>query len=258
MDSIINIVFIAFSLGLVTNLHCIGMCGPIAMALPLNRKSKTTIAGGITAYSLGRSFGYTTMGVIVGLIGLSASMLGVLQWLSIASGVLIIIFAWGAYYKGKARTSWFNKWVMKAMSRFLKSKPAGTPKLIGIGFINAFLPCGMVYVALISALNVGGIENAMLYMFFFGLGTLPGFLFLGAMKDYFAKMQVFNRKMVLASLISLVGVFMILRGMNLGIPYVSPKMEMVVSAQKETKKETKNIEAKMSCCSQKDEEGCDK
>ncbi|HLV42408.1 MAG TPA: sulfite exporter TauE/SafE family protein [Brumimicrobium sp.] len=257
MDSIVNIVFVAFSLGLVTNLHCIGMCGPIAMALPLNRKSKLTIAGGITSYSLGRSFGYTLMGVLVGIIGLSAAMLGALQWLSIISGILIIFFAWGAYYKGRGKSTWFNKMVMRTMSKFLKGKPAKTPKLIGIGFINAFLPCGMVYIALISALNAGSIQNSMIYMFFFGIGTLPGFIFLGVLKDYFARINFFNRKLVLASLVSVVGVFMILRGLNLGIPYISPKMEMMMSNEKENSSHQPKVEAKMSCCSSKDEDSCD-
>ncbi|PWH86342.1 sulfite exporter TauE/SafE family protein [Brumimicrobium oceani] len=256
MDSIINIIFISFSLGLVTNLHCIGMCGPIAMALPLNRKSNATITGGITSYSIGRSLGYTLMGVVVGIIGLSASVLGVLQWLSIVSGILIIFFAWGAYYKSGVKSSWFNKLVMRTMSKFLKGKPAGTPKLMGIGFINAFLPCGMVYIALISALNAGSIQNSMIYMFFFGLGTLPGFIFLGVLKDFFARASFFNRKFVLASLISVVGLFMILRGLNLGIPYVSPKIEMMMAKGEKKASSDAKIEAKMSCCSSKEEEEC--
>lgn len=257
MDSIIAIVGFAFSLGLVTNLHCIGMCGPIAMALPLNRKSKLTIAGGITSYSVGRSFGYTLMGVIVGIIGLSAAMLGVLQWLSIISGVLIILFAWGAYYKGSGKSTWFNKMVMRTMSKFLKGKPARTPKLVGIGFINAFLPCGMVYAALMYALNTGSIQNSMIFMFSFGIGTLPGFLFLGVLKDFFTKIQFFNRKLVLASLISIVGVLMVLRGLNLGIPYISPKTEMMMAKEKDNAPGHPKIEAKMSCCSSKDKDSCD-
>lgn len=250
MDSIINIVFIAFSLGLVTNLHCIGMCGPIAMALPLNRKSKLTVTGGVISYSLGRSFGYTSMGIVVGIIGLSASLLGILQGLSILSGILIILLVWGTYYKGKGKSTWFHRIVMRAMSRFLKGKPAKTPQLIGIGFINAFLPCGMVYVALVSALNTGSIQNAMTYMFFFGLGTLPIFIFLGVLKDFFAKQFFFNRKVVLASLISIVGLFMILRGLNLGIPLISPKIEtLATSNEEEATPPHHKVEAKMSCCS---------
>src|SRR5690554_968762 len=257
MDSLIGIVFYSLSLGLATSLHCIGMCGPIAMALPLNRASKLTVAGGITSYSIGRSLGYTLMGVVVGIIGLSAAMLGALQWLSIVSGILIIFFAWGAYYKTGLKSTWINKKVMRAMSKFLKGKPAGATKLLGIGFINAFLPCGMVYVALSSALGTGSVQNAMLFMFFFGIGTLPGFLFLGVLKDFFSRINFFNRKLVLASLISLVGLFMILRGMNLGIPFISPKMEMMMSKANDDQSDAPKIEAKMSCCSSNDEDSCE-
>src|SRR5690554_7144146 len=130
MDSLIGIVFYSLSLGLATSLYCIGMCGPIAMALPLIRASKLTVAGGITSYSIGRSLGYTLMGVVVGIIGLSAAMLGALQWLSIVSGILIIFFAWGAYYKTGLKSTWINKKVMRAMSKFLKGKPAGATKLL--------------------------------------------------------------------------------------------------------------------------------
>ncbi len=257
MDSIAGIIFYSLSLGLATSLHCIGMCGPIAMALPLNRKSKTTVAGGITSYSIGRSVGYTLMGVVIGIIGLSAAMLGALQWLSIISGVLIIFFVWGAYYKGGVKSTWINKQVMRTMSKFLKGKPAGNVKLLGIGFINAFLPCGMVYVALSSALNTGSVQNSMIFMFSFGIGTLPGFLFLGVLKDFFARIKFFNRKLVLASLVSLVGIFMILRGMNLDIPYISPKMEKIMTNASNHNADHPQMEVKMSCCSSKEDDSCE-
>ena len=262
MGELVTLVVGAFSLGLVTNLHCIGMCGPIAMALPLNRKSKWTVAGGITSYSLGRSVGYAFLGVVVGLIGVSANLLGVLQWVSIISGVLIVIFAWGHFIGTSTRGSFINKWVMKAMAKLLKnkSKKSNPTHLLGIGLINAFLPCGMVYFALVAALSTGNMANSILFMFVFGVGTLPGFIFLGALKDTFAKLAFFNKRVVLASLVSIVGVFMILRGLNLGIPYISPKMEMVVAKHDENKPKAINedlkVEAKMSCCSKSQEASC--
>src|SRR5690554_5353305 len=97
MDSLIGIVFYSLSLGLATSLHCIGMCGPIAMALPLNRASKLTVAGGITSYSIGRSLGNTLIGVIVGIMELSHTMLEFLQCLNLVSEILIIFFDWDAY-----------------------------------------------------------------------------------------------------------------------------------------------------------------
>jgi len=259
MGELVTIVIAAFSLGLVTNLHCIGMCGPIAMALPLNRKSKWTIAGGITSYSLGRSLGYASLGVLVGFIGVSASLLGVLQWLSIISGILIVVFAWGHFYSTSSRGSFINKWVMLAMSRLLKnkSKKSNPSRLLGIGLINAFLPCGMVYFALAAALSTGSLANSTLFMLVFGLGTLPGFIFLGALKGTLAKLTFFNKRVVLASLVSVVGLFMILRGMNLDIPLVSPKMEKVMAKKGKDNKKGSNdelkMEATMSCCSKSKE-----
>jgi sulfite exporter TauE/SafE len=266
MDSLIQVIILGGLLGLVSNLHCIGMCGPIAMALPLNRANKLTIAGGITAYTIGRSFGYALLGLIVGFIGLSANLLGVLQWLSIAAGIFIIIYAWTGYVSGKTGNNFINKLLMRSMGQLMKrNKNRNTLKLLGIGFLNAFLPCGMVYVALLGAMNTGSINYSLIYMLAFGIGTLPGFIFLGALKDYFNHLTFFSKKTVLASLISLVGVFMILRGMNLGIPYISPKVEMMVAkGEKSQQKKGNNnsedvkIEAKMSCCSSAKDECEDK
>tara|TARA_B100000508_G_scaffold141091_1_gene146300 strand:+ start:27001 stop:27792 length:792 start_codon:yes stop_codon:yes gene_type:complete len=263
MDSLIQIILIGGLLGLVSNLHCIGMCGPIAMALPLNRSSKLKVVGGISIYTIGRSLGYAGLGLIVGLIGLSANLLGVLQWLSIFTGVFILIYAWTGYISGKNSNLFINKLLMKTMGRLMKrSKNRSNLKLLSIGFLNAFLPCGMVYVALLGAMNTGGIQGSIIYMIAFGIGTLPGFIFLGVLKDQLKKISLFRKKTVLATLISVVGIFMILRGLNLGIPYISPKVEMMVSKNQPESSNTEKakeitIEAELSCCSNSKDE-CEK
>lgn len=239
-----ELLVIALTLGLVSNFHCLGMCGPISLALPINRKNSLTKILGISYYTIGRGFGYASLGVIVGLIGMSASLLGVLQWLSIASGILIVIFAWRGYFNFGLNNSFFSRRVQKFMSSFLqksKSKKNGL-SLISFGFVNAFLPCGMVYVALLSALNFGNVGNAMLFMFAFAIGTAPGFLILALFKGF--KTRFFTKKIVVASLVSIVGLLMIVRGMDLGIPYLSPKME-ITNVNEPDKKQ----EASMSCCS---------
>lgn len=262
MDSIIQVILLGGTLGLISNLHCIGMCGPIAMALPLNRSSKLSIAGGITAYTAGRSLGYALLGIVVGLIGLSASLLGILQWLSVIAGVFILLYAWTGYISGKSGNGWIKRLLMRSMGRLMKqTKNKSTLKLVGIGLINAFLPCGMVYVALLGAINTGSMEHSLIYMLSFGIATLPGFIFLGALKDYFNRLRFFSRKTVLASLISLVGIFMILRGLNLGIPYISPKIEMMVQKEDSTSTNMGNdakVEAELSCCSSSSVNDCEK
>jgi len=248
MDSLINIILIASGLGLLSNLHCIGMCGPISLALPLDRTNHWTASLGIGLYTLGRSIGYALLGLIVGVIGVSADLFGVLQWLSIASGVLIVLFAWSAYYKKNLQIGVVNRWVSKSMSRIFqnKSKEGRNKRLTAFGFVNAFLPCGMVYVALLSAINTGSMVNSALFMMIFGISTLPGFLVLALVKNKLFEWNFLSKKIVVASFVSLVGVVIILRGMNLGIPYISPKMEMM---QKMHNKTAVEEEVTVSCCS---------
>lgn len=238
----IGLVTLALTMGLVSNLHCLGMCGPIALALPLNRSSNTTKAVGIGAYSLGRSFGYALLGLIVGFIGMSADLLGVLQWLSIISGALIILFAWRGYYNFNIGSNVISSKVMGFMGAFLKRKEKkGNSRLLGFGFVNAFLPCGMVYLSLITAMNFGSIPYSMLFMFLFGLGTSPGFFAIALMP--FSKSWFSGKKVLVASLVTVVGIAMILRGMNLDIPIISPKMQTVQSADDGA------TQASFSCCS---------
>ena len=250
-----NIIVMGLGLGLVTNFHCVGMCGPISMALPINRKNNFTASFGILIYTIGRSLGYALLGIGVGIIGVSAELFGVLQILSIITGVFIILFAWGAYFKNNIKIDFINKWISRSMGRIFKDKrPEGKNKrLLMFGFINAFLPCGMVYVALLSALNAGSMEGSALFMIFFGLGTLPGFLVLALLKNRFTAWSFLSNKIVIASLISIVGLAIVLRGLNLGIPYISPKMEMVEKMIGNEK--VKEVE--VSCCSKKGTENCE-
>ena len=256
MDSLINLFILSFGLGLLSNFHCIGMCGPIALALPLNRTTNWTASLGVFLYTFGRSLGYAILGLIVGFIGVSADLFGILQWLSIVSGVLIIIFAWSAYFKNAFNLGFVNRWVSKSMGKIFKNKAnkGRNKRLTTFGFVNAFLPCGMVYVALLSALNTGSMVNSSLFMVFFGLGTLPGFLVLALLKNRLFSWNFLSKKVVIASLVSVVGLAIVLRGMNLGIPYISPKLEMVQKMEGESSEE----EMTMSCCSSSKKECSDK
>jgi sulfite exporter TauE/SafE len=252
MDSVIFIYW-ALSLGLLSNLHCIGMCGPLSLALPLDRSSYWTISGGIFTYTLGRSLGYAGLGILVGIIGLTADIAGALQWLSIISGAFIILFAWRGYYSFTPKLAGFNAFIGQKLGQLFKkqSEQKSTRRLLGIGILNAYLPCGMVYVAMLSALNTGSIQHAALFMFFFGIGTLPGFIGLALLRSKITHVSLFNNKAVIASLITGVGILIILRGMNLGIPMISPKTDMTEVVHSDDN-QPQSEEVTMSCCSKKD------
>lgn len=94
-----------------------------------------------------------------------------------------------------------------------------------VGLLNGLLPCGLVYVAIAAALATMSSLNAMLLMFSFGIGTIPvmaGLMIFGHLISINIRQKI-NRSV--PYFVGLMAVMLILRGMNLGIPYLSPKLE---------------------------------
>lgn len=215
----------SFVLGLAGSFHCIGMCGPIALALPLNRKSTGSVLTGILAANTGRVITYTLLGFIIGSIGFSLQLFRVFQVLSVLFGIGLIAIAWRKQWLKRIefRAPGFQHWVSRQMARLLKQN--GTSKLFGIGLLNGLLPCGMIFLALANALLAENPVGSAAAMAAFGLGTLPALLGVG----FFAQSisQAFRNRLSRAFpyLLSVIGLLVILRGANLGIPVISPKME---------------------------------
>lgn len=215
----------SFVLGLAGSFHCIGMCGPIALALPLSRKSAASILLGILTANTGRIITYMLLGFLIGTIGFSLHLFRLFQALSILFGIVLIVIAWRKHWLKHVefRTPWFQKWISSAMTRLLRQN--GSVKLFGIGLLNGLLPCGMIFLALTNALLAENPIGSAASMAAFGLGTLPALIGVG----FFAQRinQTFRLKLTNAFpyLLSVIGVFVILRGANLGIPVFSPKME---------------------------------
>lgn len=215
---------VAFLLGLASTFHCVGMCGPISLALPLDRSNSRTILAGLIQYHLGRILTYSILGLLIGSLGFSLQLFSVLQWLSIGMGIVMIVLAWKRQWIHKLE--WKNHFLMMRVSRGMGSMLASDSvlKFPVLGTLNGLLPCGMVFVALGNALLSGTIPGAMAGMAVFGLGTFPAMVLVG----YFARQintttrQRINRAFPV--LLTLVGFMLILRGANLGIPYISPKL----------------------------------
>ena len=166
----------AFLVGIFGSLHCIGMCGPIALALPYRGQSKFGYLFSRVLYNSGRIITYSLIGAIIGLAGQGLSLAGAQRWLSICSGIFLILIV----LLPAALTDKIS--ILKPayeFTRFLKSKfrilfgKASVGSTFLIGILNGFLPCGLVYVALAGALASGSYVNGMIYMAVFGLGTFP-------------------------------------------------------------------------------------
>jgi sulfite exporter TauE/SafE len=242
----------ALIFGLLGSFHCVGMCGPIAFLLPLDRTNTLKKITQIFVYHFGRILAYSLIGLIFGLIGSSLNLFGMQQQLSIAIGLLMILVmiipakTFNRYNFSKPLYKIISK-VKSALGKELKKKSVDT--FLTIGFLNGLLPCGLVYMAVFGALASGGAMEGSLYMAVFGLGTIPLMttaIYLGNFLS--GKVRQHIRKAIPVFVIFM-GCLFVLRGLGLGIPYVSPKpmTEMVdakyncVDTAIETNKELINL-----------------
>ena len=211
----------AFILGLVGSLHCAGMCGPLALALPQTGNSTISFATGRLAYNLGRVVTYCLLGVIFGLIGKTIFLAGIQRWVSIALGIALLtgLFASRKLALWKPVTALVG--ILKSkMSTLLRRRNFAA--LAALGLLNGLLPCGLVYVAGAGATAGGGFLSGIFYMAAFGAGTIPMMLAISLS----GKLVPFSLRLKLQRAIPvsvfILAMLLILRGMSLGIPYVSP------------------------------------
>ena len=212
--------YLAFMIGLLGSVHCIGMCGPLAFAVPSLKPGMGFLVLDKILYQAGRILSYCVLGVLIGLIGRQIWMSGMQQGISIFTGLLIIAAACSRIFKLSAGKgpSFLLKPFNKLFGYALKHK---ANHLI-IGMINGLLPCGFVYLALAGAVNTGSVAKAAEYMFWFGTGTAP--LMLLATIGMGFTGNLFRRRInkVIPFMMLFLGAWFILRGMDLNIKYLSP------------------------------------
>jgi len=215
--------FTAFILGLVGSLHCAGMCGPLALALPTTGTSVRSLVVGRVAYNAGRIVTYCVLGLIFGLVGRSLVLAGIQRWVSIALGLLLLV----GLFSSRRLALWrpvthLVERLKFGMSFFLRRR--STASLAVLGLLNGLLPCGLVYVAGAGATAMNGMLAGAQYMAAFGIGTVPLMLAIGLSGRLMPlPLRVQLRKAIPVS-VFLLATLLILRGMSLGIPFVSPDL----------------------------------
>jgi hypothetical protein len=250
---------VAFSLGFLGSFHCMGMCGPIALALPLNRKNMFTMVVGSSAYNLGRVFTYSLIGLVFGLIGQGLFLAGYQNILSITLGVLIlaslVLAGWAAKFNPNGLLyRMVNAVKSKLIPLFNKRSTGG---LFLIGTLNGLLPCGFVYMGITGALATGSALNGAMFMAFFGLGTLPAMMLVNLMSGMVSVSFRNVVKKISPVVIGLMALVLILRGMNLGIPYISPEITQKKVEIKAADGTTKEVEMQVSdCCKKGKKKSC--
>jgi uncharacterized protein len=221
-----------FFLGLLGSFHCVGMCGPLALALPYNTGSNFVLSR--LVYNSGRIITYSMLGLLFGVLGAKLDMIGLQQIISISLGVfiLLVIFlprSYKASISGKLGLYKLIGVLKSSLSKMFK-KHSGS-SMLGIGILNGLLPCGFVYIAVSGAIAIGDAGKSMMFMALFGLGTLPvmlGVSLIGTKINITLRQRLTRLVPVFSVLLALI---FILRGLNLGIPYVSPKLENKTAAE---------------------------
>lgn len=222
--------WVMFVLGLVSSLHCLQMCGPIVISYsvaagfaptPLTTPHKFNLASlpQHLAYNLGRVLTYSALGAIAGLLGRGVDFAGRLAGFSraamivsgalmVMAGILMLISTGTASRLGNASVR-FTSRLMKPLARFMSSPDFVDRFYLGLGL--GFLPCGLVYMALLRSVGTGSAYGGALSMLAFGLGTAGALLSLGL---FFSAIKFrFNRigsRVAAVSVIAL-GVFLIMR-----------------------------------------------
>ncbi|MBS1623511.1 MAG: sulfite exporter TauE/SafE family protein [Bacteroidetes bacterium] len=221
-----SFLFVALVLGFAGSFHCIGMCGPIALALPVGRYSWPGRVGGVLLYNIGRMTTYSALGLVFGMIGRGFSLMGMQQVLSIVLGVLIIaavIFPTGFMTRVERRVSEIPVLgSVKSSIQALFRRP-GFSSFYLIGMLNGLLPCGFVYMALPMAMAVGTAGEGALFMAAFGAGTIPAMMVVSFSHSLFSSAFRGRVRQVMPVFMFVLGALLIVRGLNLGIPYLSPE-----------------------------------
>lgn len=216
-------IWAALMLGLVGSLHCAGMCGPLVLAISA-AGGGTRRPAAMLAYHAGRLATYVMLGAVFGLLGRGIALAGMQRWLSLAAGAALLI--------GLAASSRFA--VSTPLYKVVATLKAAFAKLLTrrsfmsvtfLGGLNGLLPCGLVYAACVAAAATGSVTRGMASLLVFGLGTVPMMLTLSVIGRRIG-FDASRRLQKLAPICAaLVGALLVVRGMALGIPYLSPAMD---------------------------------
>ena len=218
--------YTAFIFGLISSLHCVGMCGPIAMMLPVDRNNEAKRVLQILTYHFGKLMAYGSLGLLFGILGKGFFLAGMQQQLSIIVGVIMIVIAvipekqFAKYNFSKPIYTIISN-VKSSLGQQFKKKTLSS--FFTIGLLNGYLPCGMVYVALFGALAMNSIKLGIFYMILFGIGTIPLMSLVTYVSNIFSISFRSKIQKVIPVIAVCIGVLFIIRGLGLNVPYISPR-----------------------------------
>lgn len=218
----------AFLMGMAGSLHCMGMCGPLALALPPTRGGLGARVSGLLLYNGGRTLTYSAYGALFGALGGRIGWFGWQQRISVGLGLVLLLFlVLPAGLRQGFRRHPFPHVMARLRVRLGRGlfDPRPAARLL-TGLLNGLLPCGLVYMALAGAALAGSVGYGAAFMAAFGLGTLPAMA--GLMLTGGFLRPALRRRLSggYPALMVLMACLLILRGLDLGIPFLSPALRL--------------------------------
>jgi sulfite exporter TauE/SafE len=215
-----------FILGIVSSFHCVGMCGPIALSLPVYYLPPGKKLIGILLYHTGRILLYALLGLFFGFVGRQFFLAGLQQYFSIALGCLILLIllqsTFGKKFIHLKFMDQFQGKLQNIISIYIQKKQLYGMLILGMA--NGLLPCGMVYLAITGAMAAGNLLGGVIFMAFFGIGTFPAMFLLTYFGSFISLNVRNNMKKAIPFFVATMAILLILRGLNLNIPMISPVM----------------------------------
>lgn len=217
--------YTALLLGLVSSLHCIGMCGPIAMMLPVDRKNPAKQTLQLLLYHAGRLAAYGSLGLIFGMLGRGFYLAGFQQEFSIITGIIMITII---LVPEKLLVNYnFSKPVYRIIANIKTGlgsqfRKKNLKAFFVTGLLNGFLPCGLVYAALFGAIAMQSTSLGITYMVLYGIGTIPLMSLVVYSAGYIKNSSRALFSKAVPYMVVLVGMLFIVRGLGLDIAYLSP------------------------------------
>jgi sulfite exporter TauE/SafE len=210
----------AFIMGLAGSLHCAGMCGPIMFAVSGFYNNPISLIKPQIFHHLGKLLSYAVIGVFMGLIGQTISLIALQNKLMLAAGSFLLFIA--AF--GSLRFTWgksLENWIGNKIGKLLKKSGLGA---LFLGMVNGLVPCGLVYAVAVGAVATQVWWQGALFMVFFSLGTAP-VLILMAFSRWLVRLPKIPNKAIWRQVPTiLLGALLFLKGLGLGVPFISPDL----------------------------------
>jgi sulfite exporter TauE/SafE len=200
------------------------MCGPLALLVPVTGPTTSQRITSRLTYNLGRLFTYAILGALFGTFGKTLALIGLQRWLSIIAGTIILIalaFSIFDFRFRKFSIFYFPFSIKAKFSNLLRKRTLIS--IASLGALNGLLPCGLVYIAATAAAATANPINGAVYMLIFGAGTIPMLLAI-AFGGTSLNLNPIKVRRLIPTVAAVAGVLLIVRGLALGIPYLSPSI----------------------------------